>query len=91
MFSFKGYMISLLLLPLIPNRIISMIACILWLLIASSLWAESTLAYHREVLPTILHLYLALWPPSLAQHYLAALLQVHIASIYWAASNQVRL
>lgn len=90
MFPFKGYVIALLLLIFIPGTCVSIISCILWLLIASSLWAESTLAYHREVLPTIVHLYLALWPGGgqWRQDYLAGLLQMHIASIYWAASNQ---
>ena len=41
------------------------ISFILWICISGSLWAEESLCYHREVLATIVHIYLMLWPSSL--------------------------
>ena len=41
------------------------LSCLLWISISGSLWAEESLCYHREVLATVVHIYLALWQSSL--------------------------
>ena len=70
-----------------PCRVLSLL---LWLVVAGSLWAEESLSYHREVLATVTHVYLALWPTHVdAQAYgMHRLLQLHLSTIYFAACVQ---
>ena len=75
--------------PLV-STFITWISFILWICISGSLWAEESLCYHREVLATIVHIYLMLWPSSLnpSKFGFHKILQCHIASIYFAGANQ---
>jgi len=61
---------------------INKITFILYVLYASSLWAEETLAYHRDVFPCIMHLYYTFSPNC------SSFIQYNLASIYCIAGLQ---
>eukprot|EP00122_Pirum_gemmata_P017143 Pgem_evm1s16042 len=84
------YMLSLIIMLMdISLPFFRISSCLLWLLIASSLWAETLLSFHREALSTLVHIYLALWPQQwIPANIMIKLIQIHIASIYFPSAVQ---
>ena len=78
-------------------------AMILYVCVVSSLWAEESLSYHRNILPCVVHLYAALIQLSISggggggferdeedlfEPVLLQCIQLHVSSIYYAGGMQ---